>query len=152
MNLKDTPILYQKLGTASHVVGLGAPEYCTATCPCGANEGHCQSHDQCLPGLFCFVESCPTSLGFTNTTRCCQGVDYLDFSCGYADVNNGLLLSLNYPNNYQNDLKCTHQLSTEPGKIITLEFESFSVSCVSILKDANFQLASKDCMSYTHVL
>ena len=140
--LKDTPILYQKLGSVSHVLGLGAPEYCTSSCPCGANEGHCQSHDQCFPGHFCVLESCPTSLGFTNTTRCCQGVDYLDVSCGYADVNNGLLLSPNYPNDYQNNLECAHQLSAEPGKFITVEFESFSVSCVS--KDKNLQRASKD--------
>ena len=92
-------------------------------------------------------KGCPISLGFANTTSCCQ-----DVSCGFANVEVGSLLSPNYPNNYPNDLECTHQLSTEPGKMITLEFESFSVSCVSILKDANFQLASKDCMSYTHVL
>ena len=140
--LKDTPILYQKLGSVSHVLGLGASEYCTSTCPCGANEGHCQSHDQCIPGHFCILESCPTSLGFTNTTSCCQGVDYLDVSCGYADVNNGLLLSPNYPNDYQNNLECAHQLSAEPGRFITVEFESFSVSCVS--KDKNLQQASKD--------
>ena len=78
-----------------------------------------------MSGHFCFLESCPSSLGFANTTSCCQSVD---LSCGYADVNYGLLLSPNYPNNYQNNLECTHQLSAEPGKMITLEFESFAVS------------------------
>ena len=126
--LKDTPILYQKLGSVSHVLGLGASEYCTSNCPCGADEGHCQSHDQCLSDHVCLLESCPTSLGFANTTSCCQSVDV---SCGYADVKVGLLLSPNYPNNYQNNFDCVHQLSTEPGKRITIEFESFSVSCVS---------------------
>ena len=109
---------------------MGAPGHCSTCFPCGENEGHCQSHDHCVSATFCLPESCPTSLGFTNTTSCCRGVDYLDVSCGYADVNNGLLLSPNYPNNYQNNLECTHQLSTEPGKMITLEFKSFAVSCV----------------------
>ena len=105
---------------------MGAPGHCSTCFPCGANEGHCQSHDQCISGHFCLHESCPTSLGFTNTTRCCQ---YLDVGCGYADVEVGLLFSTNYPNNYQNNLECAHQLSAEPGKMITLEFESFAVSC-----------------------
>ena len=131
--LKDTPILYQKLGTASHVLGLGAPEYCTSTCPCGANEGHCQSHDQCVSGTFCLPESCPISLGFSNATSCCQ-----DVSCGFADVEVGFLLSPNYPNNYQNNKYCTHQLSAEPGKMITVEFESFAVSCFLLWKKSSF--------------
>ena len=112
-----------------HVVEPGASGYCTSTCPCGANEGHCQSHEQCVSGHLCLHDSCPTSLGFANTTSCCQSVD---LSCGYADVEVGLLLSPNYPNNYQNNLVCSHQLSAEPGKMITIEFESLSVSCVFI--------------------
>ena len=99
-----------------HVVEPGASGYCT-----------------------CYPEICPTSLGFANTTSCCQSVDV---SCGFADVEVGLLLSPNYPNNYQNNLECAHQLSTEPGKMITVEFESFSVSCVSKYK--NLQKASED--------
>ena len=118
---------------------MGAPDHCSACFPCGVNEGHCQSHGECFPGLVCFPESCPTSLGFANTTSCCQSVDV---SCGYADVEVGLLLSPNYPNNYQNNLECAHQLSAEPGKFITVEFESFRVSCLS--KDKNLQQASKD--------
>ena len=125
--LKDTPILYQKLGSVSHVLGLGASEYCTSSCPCKADEGNCQSHDHCINGLVCLPESCPISFGFSNSTSCCQ-----DVSCGFADVNVGLLLSPNYPNDYQNNLECTHQLSAEPGKFITVEFESFDVSCVSL--------------------
>ena len=82
-------------------------------------------------------ESCPISLGFANTTSCCKNV-----SCGFADVEVGMLLSPNYPNDYQNNLECAHQLSAEPGKLITVEFESFRVSCVS--KDKNLQQASKD--------
>ena len=87
------------------------------------------------------LEGCPISLGFANTTGCCQ-----DVSCGFANVEVGLLLSPNYPNNYPNDLECTHQLSTEPGKMITLEFESFAVSCVFLVWDIWFQEAPKDWM------
>ena len=112
---------------------MGAPGHCSACFPCGANEGHCQSYDQCVPDLVCLHESCPISLGFSNSTSCCQ-----DVSCGFADVNVGLLLSPNYPNDYQNNLECTHQLSAEPGKFITVEFESFDVSCVSLWKAKTF--------------
>ena len=113
-----------KLGTVPHVLGLGALEYCTSNCPCGANEGHCHSHDQCVSDHACVLESCPIILGFANTTSCCK-----DVSCGFADVEVGLLLSPNYPNDYHNmgNLICAHQLSAEPGKMITVEFESFSV-------------------------
>ena len=44
-----------------HVVEPGASGYCTSNCPCGANEGHCQSNDQCVSGTFCLPESCPTT-------------------------------------------------------------------------------------------
>ena len=70
-------------------------------------------------------------------------MEHLDVSCGYADVEVGLLLSPNYPNNYQNNIVCTHQLSDEPGKLITVEFESFDVSCVLFLKDKNFPTSIK---------
>ena len=50
-----------------------------------------------------------------------------------ADVELGLLLSPNYPNKYQNNLECTHQLSTELGKMITIEFEL--LLSVNILKE-----------------
>ena len=84
------------------------------------------------------IESCPISLGFANTSSCCK-----DVSCGFADVKVGLLLSPNYPNNYQHYLECNHQLSTEPGKFITVEFESFNVSCVSLRKTKIFDKHQK---------
>ena len=116
---------------------VGVPGYCSACFPCGVNEGHCQSHDQCISGHFCLLDSCPSSLEFTNTTSCCQDVDV---TCGFADVNNGLLLSPNYPNDYQNNLQCSHTLTTEPGKFITIEFQSFKVSCVSSLETSWFNV------------
>ena len=116
---------------------MGSPGHCSTCFPCGGNEGYCQSHDQCISDHSCVLKGCPISLGFANTTGCCQ-----DVSCGFADVELGILLSPNYPNKYHNNLVCTHQLSTEPGKFITVEFEFFSVSCVSKYK--NLQHVSKD--------
>lgn len=107
-----------------YYIEAGQSGYCRHSCPCGANEGHCQSHDQCLFSHFCLLESCPPDLGFANTTSCCQD----SMTCGIADLKTGLIVSPNFPQNYQNNMQCAHQISTEPGKIITIEFESFNVS------------------------
>ena len=97
--------------------------YCTSCFGCGADEGHCDSHDQCINGHFCALDSCPSSLGYSNGTNCCQ-----DVSCGYVNMKNKELFSPNYPNKYKNSLQCSQQISVASGKIITLEFTSFSVS------------------------
>ena len=101
----------------------GQVGFCNSTCPCEADEGHCQSDDQCIPSHTCLPGSCPISLGFSNATSCCQ-----DVGCGYGNVESGLLVSPNYPNFYKNMLSCYLNLTTEPGKVITIEFESFDVS------------------------
>ena len=114
-----------------HVCRVG---FCTSSCPCEADEGPCQIDDQCVPGNVCFPGSCPLSLGFTNDTSCCQ-----DVNCGYGSVENGLLVSPNYPNLYTNNLQCALQLTTEPGNVITIEFESFDVSSFQQKIKSNFK-------------
>ena len=102
---------------------LGSSGFCTTSCLCGANEGPCESNDQCKNGHGCIPDSCPSGLGLTNGSSCCQ-----DVSCGLADVKSGTLFSQNYPNNYEKSQECLHQITVEQGKIITIEFYSFSVS------------------------
>ena len=96
--------------------------HCTSTCRCGANEGPCTSNDQCYLNHLCIVGSCPSSLGFSNETSCCQ-----DMSCGFADVKTGMVLSPNYPNEYKKHQQCSQRITVEPGQTITIEFHSFSV-------------------------
>lgn len=105
------------------LVEPGQPGYCTSLCQCGANEGPCQSDDQCHNSdHICVLKSCPLGLYISNETNCCQNV-----SCGWADIKSGLLFSPNYPKEYQNNKQCAHQISAEPGNIITIQFESFNV-------------------------
>ena len=101
----------------------GESGYCTLSCPCGANEGHCSSDDQCLSGHYCIPDSCHSNLGFANGTGCCQ-----DFRCGYLDMENGILLSPDYPNAYPTNLQCSQLISVEPGKQITMQFDILDVS------------------------
>ena len=103
--------------------GPGKLGHCTSYYLCGANEGDCQNDDQCLLGHHCALNSCPLDLGFADGTNCCQ-----DMSCGLLDMKNGVLLSPNYPNNYQVGLNCSHQISTDPGNWIIIEFVEFEVS------------------------
>ena len=56
--------------------------------------------------------------------------------CGANEIkcgSNEVLVSPNYPNNYQNYIQCSHQISVEPGHYITIEYESFSVSTSNFL-------------------
>ena len=95
---------------------------CTQCSPCGANEGPCESNDQCSTGHNCISNSCPDSLGFSSGTNCCK-----DVRCGLVDMKSGSLLSPYYPNNYKNDLECPQLISVDQGKIITIQFEHFNV-------------------------
>ena len=50
---------------------VGQLGFCTSTCPCEIDEGHCQSDDQCLSGLTCGHHNCKPELGFLHGTNCC---------------------------------------------------------------------------------
>ena len=51
---------------------LGDPEWCTKENPCAADEGDCDSDDECQTGLFCdTANDCSASLGFASGTNCC---------------------------------------------------------------------------------
>ena len=103
---------------------LGEQCYCSTQNPCDINEGHCTADNQCMGDLMCGNDNCLPILGFTNGTNCCYGL------CHMVDMKNGFLTSPNYPDSYPNNLVCSDQITVEEGKIITIEFESFSVSQV----------------------
>ena len=98
-------------------------ERCTYSCPCGVDEGHCESNDQCMSGLACGYDNCNPELGYGNGTNCCY-----DPCNGLVDMESGVLISPNYPKSYQNNLLCTSLITVQQGKIITIEFNSFNVS------------------------
>ena len=50
---------------------VGDEDFCTTTNPCGEDEGDCDSIDECLDGLDCGSNNCPTSLGFSSEVDCC---------------------------------------------------------------------------------
>ena len=74
-------------------------EGCTSSCPCGVDEGHCESNSQCLSGLACGYDNCKPELGYGNGTNCCY-----DPCLSLVDMESGVFVSPNYPNSYQNNL------------------------------------------------
>lgn len=48
--------------------------FCTSRCPCGNNEGHCESNDQCISGHNCGYDNCKPELGYENGINCCYNI------------------------------------------------------------------------------
>ena len=44
---------------------------CTSTSPCGLDEGHCESNEQCTDDLVCGIDNCKPELGYSSGTNCC---------------------------------------------------------------------------------
>ena len=86
--------------------------FCTCF-PCGVDEGHCVSDDQCKNSLFCGYKNCPISFG-NNDANCCGNQ----------------FKSPNYPNEYfPNDIK-TWLITAPIGSIINLQFHFFHVRLI----------------------
>ena len=100
----------------------GSNPDCSTQNPCEINEGHCTADNQCMGDLMCGSDNCIPGLGFANGTNCCYGL------CNMVDMNNGIFTSPNYPHSYLSSLDCSDQITAEEGKVIILEFVSFSVS------------------------
>ena len=72
---------------------LGDPEWCTKENPCAADEGDCDSDDECQTGLFCDTTSdCLSLLGFATGTNCCGSEQTCEnpgwIGDGYCDDSN----------------------------------------------------------------
>ena len=46
-------------------------DFCSSENPCGADQGDCDTHDECQVGLVCGSNNCPDSLGFHSEFDCC---------------------------------------------------------------------------------
>ena len=98
---------------------------CSIANPCEPEQGHCQSDFECKGTHRCGESNCP--LGYLETTDCCY--DY----CGkWLDLENGTLVSPNYPNKYDSDQICNWlivvAMTVAGPRTITLEFIKFAVS------------------------
>ena len=109
---------------------------CSIANPCDPEEGHCQSDFECKGNHRCGENNCPS--GYLKTTDCCY--DY----CGkWLDIENGTLVSPNFPNKYDHNQVCkwvvTVAMTVAGPRTITLEFIKFAVSSALI------QFHSKEC-------
>ena len=98
---------------------------CSITNPCDPEEGHCQSDFECRGNHRCGENNCPS--GYLKTTDCCY--DY----CGkWLDMENGTLVSPNYPEKYDNYQECDWlivvAMTVAGPRTMTLEFIKFAVS------------------------
>ena len=97
---------------------------CSLTNQCNVNEGHCQSDDECKGYLKC-GHNCPTELGYHTKTRCCY-----DYCSQWLDMENGILTSPRYPNQYPK-IRChtliTVGMTVAGPRTITLQFLQFKV-------------------------
>ena len=50
----------------------GDENFCTLEYPCGADEGDCDSNEECQSELFCGSYNCPNSLGLYWSLDCCE--------------------------------------------------------------------------------
>ena len=100
---------------------------CSMRSLCLANQGHCQSDNECQGYLKCGHNNCPLDLGYHPKTRCCY-----DYCSQWLDMENGVLSSPWYPNNYPQDIRCstlmTVGMTVAGPRTITLEFLMFKVS------------------------
>ena len=100
--------------------------FCTVTNPCKANEGHCYHDQQCHKGLLCGLRNCPVTLGYHYDTNCCY-----DLCNDWLDLENGILTSPNYPNNYPTNKECSWTISApHKSQIIRVQFVDFEVSSI----------------------
>ena len=97
---------------------------CSIANPCDPEEGHCQSDFECKGTHRCGEKNCP--FGYMKTTDCCY-----DYCMKWLDMENGTLVSPNYPNKYDHYQVCdwliTVAMTVAGPRTITLEFIKFAV-------------------------
>ena len=95
---------------------------CSKDNPCHAGEGQCWYHKQCAGSLKCGY-ICPPVLGYPKPYYCC--FDY----CGlWLDMENGVITSPQYPDQYNNFEECIWTISAKENQTVLLHFLEFEVS------------------------
>ena len=106
---------------------------CSVASPCHAQQGHCQSDDECKGDLKCGQNNCPANHGYHQQTRCCY-----DYCSQWLDMENGTLTSPWYPETYYPlNMRChtliTVGMTVAGPRTITLEFLYFKVRYLFVL-------------------
>ena len=80
-----------------YVVVVGDDDFCTPENPCGADEGDCDSNEECQSELFCGSNNCPDTLGTSSLINCCelQGKPLLIFYVMIEWNENFFIVSIN---------------------------------------------------------
>ena len=113
-------------GNCTHPGEMG---YCTRENPCKIDEGHCETNDQCGPGLKCGFNNCPPGLGFQNGTNCC--FSRYQFCGEFITIHdNGWTLQTpnNTLNRYVADVECNFYFNTGvSGLAVSMTMNTFEV-------------------------
>ena len=99
----------------------GQVGFCTSSCPCEANEGHCQSDDQCVSGLVCGHDNCKPELGYPNGTNCC--FDKIEYCSQILSGGNGtwtLQAPVNNPNEKVGNVTCKWFIDSLTNRHLTV--------------------------------
>ena len=92
----------------SELASPGQAGYCTSKCLCIADEGHCESNDQCISGHNCGFDNCKPELGYPNGTNCCYNI--ADYCSDFLSTENGtwmLQSPINNSNEYVSEVSCS---------------------------------------------
>ena len=65
---------------------LGDEDFCNVEYQCGADEGDCDSNEECQSKLFCGSNNCPNSLGLSSSLDCCEPQGKLLLNCNTVVV------------------------------------------------------------------
>ena len=80
---------------------------CTSSRPCGLDEGHCESNEQCTDDLVCGIDNCKPELGYSNETNCCYNIN--DYCSQFLSGENGtwtIKTPINNSNVYVSEVTC----------------------------------------------
>ena len=101
-----------------------ATNACSVANPCNVNQGHCFYDGQCIGDLRCGQNNCPTEFGYDFDSNCCY-----DYCSQWLNMTAGTLTSPNYPNHYENTIRCSWMIASNFSSILKIEFEVFEVNC-----------------------
>ena len=108
----------------------GDDDYCTTEKPCGQDEGHCETNDQCLENYICGYRNCPSDLGFAGETNCCFDRQSYCYTFYDKDENGNWIAKppTPNPNEYLRNTYCYFGVNFGDGNFGTVIIKNFTVS------------------------
>ena len=117
--------------------------YCTSSCPCEANQGHCESNDQCNGDLVCGFRNCKSALGFSNGTNCCYNTN--DYCSEFLSGENGtwtIQTPVNNSNEYVAEVTCGWYIDVK-----TNSYKNGFTACGSSVSDFSCCTSTNPCVA-----